>query len=137
VLLIRVHDLKDAGDKHFLGVDAGFNTLIRPAFYDSYHHVAIANKFSRRGEISYDVVGPICETGDYLAKDRLLPRTAEGDLVAIYDAGAYGSVMSSQYNSRPRCGEVLVNGDEANLIRKAETLEDVFRHQMIPTRLLL
>ena len=137
VLLTRVHDIKDAGERRFLGVDAGFNTLIRPAFYDSYHHAAVANKFSLPGELEYDIVGPICETGDYLAKDRLLPRVDEGDVVAIYDVGAYGFVMSSQYNSRPRCREVLVNGDNTNLIREAESLDDMFRHQRIPSRLML
>jgi len=137
VLLTRVHDLKEAGDRRFLGVDAGFNTLIRPAFYDSYHHVALANKFSRPGEMEYDVVGPICETGDRLAKGRMLPRAEEGDLVAVYDAGAYGFVMSSQYNSRPRCREILVDGDNASLIREAESLEDVLRHQRIPSRLMI
>jgi len=137
VLLTRVNDIKEAGEKNFLGVDAGFNTLIRPAFYGSYHHAAIANRFSLPGEVNYDIVGPICETGDYLAKDRLLPKAEEGDLVAIYDAGAYGFVMSSQYNSRPRCREVLVDGEHASLIREAESLDDILKHQRIPSRLML
>jgi len=137
VLLTRVHDVKDVGEKIYLGVDAGFNILIRPAFYGSYHHVAVANKFGLPGEISYDIVGPICETGDYLAKDRLLPRVEEGDLLAIYDAGAYGFVMSSQYNSRPRCREVLIKGKTVSLIREKETLDDLLRKQKVPSRLMI
>jgi len=137
VLLTRVHDIKDAGERHFIGVDAGFNTLIRPSFYGSYHHAAVANRFCVPGEVDYDIVGPICETGDYLARDRLLPKVEEGDLIAMYDAGAYGYVMSSQYNSRPRCREVLVKGDSVSLIREAESLDDLLRNQRIPSRLML
>ncbi len=137
VLLTSVVDVKKSGDKHYVGVDAGFNTLIRPAFYGSYHHVRVANKFGMTGEITYDVVGPICETGDYLAKDRLLPPVEEGDLIAVYDTGAYGFVMSSQYNSRPRCGEVLVKDGNASLVRERERVEDLYRYQKIPARLML
>jgi diaminopimelate decarboxylase len=137
VLLTRVHDVKDTGERLFLGVDAGFNTLIRPSFYGSFHHVAVANKFRMPGEKTYDIVGPICETGDYLAKERLLPIVEEGDLLAVYDAGAYGFVMSSQYNSRPRCREVLVKEGSMNLIREAESMEDLLRHQRIPSRLII
>ncbi len=136
VLLTRCVDIKRTEEKNFIGVDAGFNTLIRPSFYDSYHHVAIANKFNKACEARYDVVGPICESGDYLARDRVLPEPEEGDLVAVYDAGAYGFVMSSQYNSRPRCREVLVNDGEAELIRDSEDLEDIWRHQVMPQRLM-
>ena len=128
-------DVKDAGTKKYVGVDAGFNTLVRPAFYDSYHHVAIANKFNRACTGRYDIVGPVCETGDYLAHDRVLPDPEEGDLIAVYDAGAYGFSMSSRYNSRPLCGEVLVNEGRAELIREAENMEDLWRHQIVPGRL--
>jgi len=137
VLLTSVVDLKDTPDKRFAGVDAGFNTLIRPSFYGSYHHVAVANKFGRPGELAYDVVGPICESGDFLARDRLLPRLEEGDLIAVYDTGAYGFAMSSQYNSRPRCREVLVKDGSASLIREMETIEDILRHQKVPSRLMI
>lgn len=136
VLLSRCTDVKDAGVKKYVGIDAGFNTLIRPAFYDSYHHVALANKFNRACTAKYDVVGPICETGDYIAHDRILPDPKEGDIVAIYNAGAYGFSMSSTYNSRPRCREVLVNNGRADLIRDNETIEDLWRHQIIPKRLI-
>ena len=136
VLLTRVNDVKDAGTKKYVGCDAGFNTLIRPAMYDSYHYVALANKFGRACTDKYDVVGPICESGDYLAHDRVLPDPREGDIVAVYNAGAYGFSMSSNYNSRPLCAEVMVNDGKAELIREAETVEEQWRHQIIPERLL-
>jgi len=135
-LLTSVNDVKDSGVKKYVGVDAGFNTLIRPAFYDSFHYVAIANKFGKACTNRYDIVGPICESGDYLAHDRVLPEPEPGDIVAIYNAGAYGFSMSSNYNSRPLCAEVLVNDGKAELIREAETVEDLWRHQRIPERLM-
>jgi diaminopimelate decarboxylase len=112
------------------------NTLVRPAMYDSYHHIVIADKFGRACTAKYDVVGPICESGDYLAHERVLPDPQEGDVLAVYDAGAYGFSMSSNYNSRPLCREVLVNNGKAELIREAETVEDLWRLQKIPARLL-
>jgi len=136
ILLTRCVDVKDAGTRKYVGVDAGFNTLIRPAFYDSYHYVALANKFNRACTAKYDVVGPICESGDYIAHDRVLPDPEEGDIVAVYNAGAYGFSMSSSYNSRPRCREVLVNDGRAELIRDSEDMEDLWRHQIIPERLM-
>ncbi len=136
VLLTTVNDIKDAGTKKYIGCDAGFNTLIRPAFYDSFHYVTIANKFGKACVSRYDVVGPICESGDYMAHDRVLPEPKVGDIVAIYNAGAYGFSMSSNYNSRPLCAEVLVNDGKAELIREAETVEELWRHQIIPKRLM-
>jgi diaminopimelate decarboxylase len=135
VLLTKCVDIKEAGMKKFVGVDAGFNTLIRPAMYDSYHYVAVANKFNKAGVAKYEVVGPICESGDYIAHDRALPEMEEGDIVAVYCGGAYGFSMSSNYNSRPRCAEVLVNNGEAELIREREDFEDLWRHQIVPARL--
>ncbi|MFA5312569.1 MAG: diaminopimelate decarboxylase [Methanomassiliicoccales archaeon] len=137
VLLTRVNDVKETPEKRFVGVDAGFNTLIRPAFYGSYHHVAIANKFDRPADLVYDVVGPICESGDFLAKERRLPRVEEGDLVVVYDTGAYGFSMSSNYNARGKPAEVLVNEGETYLIREAETIDDLIAHQKIPSRLMI
>lgn len=137
VLLTRVVDVKETPEKRFIGVDAGFNSLIRPSFYGAYHHIAVANKFGIPGEVAYDVVGPICESGDFLGKDRLLPRVEEGDLIAVYDAGAYGYAMSSQYNSRPRCAEVLVKEGAASIIRERESVDDLFRHQRMPSRLMV
>ncbi|MDR2698088.1 MAG: diaminopimelate decarboxylase [Candidatus Methanoplasma sp.] len=136
VLLTRCVDVKDAGVKRYVGVDAGFNTLVRPAMYDSYHHAAIGNKFGRACTSKYDIVGPICETGDCLAHDRALPDPEEGDVVVIYNAGAYGFSMSSNYNSRPLCREVLVNNGKMELIRDSERVEEQWRHQRIPERLI-
>jgi len=135
VLLTRVNDVKSTPVKDYLLVDAGFNTLIRPAFYDSYHHVAVANKFGQKADLKYDVAGPLCESGDYLAKERYLPKVEVGDLLCVYDAGAYGFSMSSNYNTRPRCAEVLVLDRKASLIREREDLRDMFRRQKVPSRL--
>ncbi len=137
VLLTTVVDLKETPDKMFAGVDAGFNTLVRPAFYGSYHHVAVANNVGRPGEMVYDVAGPICESGDHIARERLLPRLEEGDLLAVYDAGAYGFSMSSQYNMRPKCREVLVRQGRTNLIREKESIDDLLSHDRIPARLMI
>ncbi|MGE4577332.1 MAG: diaminopimelate decarboxylase [Candidatus Methanomethylophilaceae archaeon] len=135
LLLTKCVDIKDLGFKKYIGVDAGMNTLVRPAMYDSYHHVALADKFGKACTAKYDVVGPICESGDYLAHERVLPDPQEGDILAVYDAGAYGFSMSSNYNSRPLCREVLVNDGKAELIREAETVDDLWRLQKIPARL--
>jgi len=137
VLLTSVVDVKVTPEKNFAGVDAGFNTLLRPAFYGSYHHVAVANKFGRKVEKVYDVVGPICETGDFIAKERFLPLLEEGDVLAVYDAGAYGFTMSSNYNMRGRPREVLVKDHDAGLIREAESTDDLLRLERIPTRLMV
>ncbi len=129
VLLTRVTTVKVTPHKKYVGVDAGFNTLIRPAMYNAYHHIIVANKLNEEPREIYEVVGPICETGDILAKDRLLPEIREGDIIAVLNAGAYGFSMSSQYNSRPRPAEVLVRGDQYALIREAETLQDLIQKQ--------
>ncbi len=137
LLLTSVNDIKDTPDKRFIGVDAGFNTLLRPSFYGSYHHAVVANKFLSPPELTYDIVGPICESGDFLAKDRTLPFVEEGDIIALYDAGAYGFSMSNQYNMRPKCAEVLVHQGSMNLIREPESIDDLLKHQRIPTRLMV
>ena len=137
VLLTSVVDVKETPEKRFCGVDAGFNTLIRPAFYGSFHHVAVANKLNKAADVLYDVVGPICETGDFLAKDRLLPKVEEGDLIAVYDTGAYGFTMSSNYNLRGRACEILVKDGTASVIREAESIDDMLRLERIPTRLMI
>ena len=98
--------------------------------------IAIANKFGRACTDRYDIAGPICETGDYLGHDRVLPSPAEGDLIAVYTSGAYGFSMSSNYNSRPLCAEVLVNEGESELVREKETIEEQWRHQRVPERLM-
>jgi diaminopimelate decarboxylase len=137
VLLTRVLYRKTSGEKKYVIVDAGMNDLIRPTLYESYHHVwpvrpDAANVFPTRDEAQrpvggevVDVVGPICESGDYLAKDRPLPVTQRGDLLAVFTAGAYGFAMSSNYNNRPRLPEVLVDGDSYKIIRRRETYEDL------------
>jgi len=124
VLLSRVNSVKKA-HKNFVNVDAGFNLLIRPAMYDSYHEVVAAQGVDRVPEETYTITGPICETGDILASDRRLPLIRAGDLIAVLDTGAYGFSMSSQYNSRPRCAEVLIHGGVPALMRRAETMDDL------------
>jgi diaminopimelate decarboxylase len=125
VLLTAVNTVKTTPFKKFVGVDAGFNTLIRPTMYGSYHPVVVANKLGYAEEETVDVVGPICESGDVLARDRLLPKIAEDDLLAVLNAGAYGFAMSSQYNDRPRAAEVLVKNGKYALVRARETFEDL------------
>ena len=124
VLLTKVNSVKHV-HKTFVNVDAGFNLLIRPAMYDSWHEVVAANKADLADAGIYTVTGPICETGDIIAADRMLPEIEAKDIIAVLDAGAYGYAMSSQYNARPRCAEVLVNNGRAELMRRAETYEDM------------
>ena len=131
VLLTRVNTVEDKLYKKFVGVDAGFNTLIRPAMYGSYHPIVVANKMDEEAVEKYTIAGPICESGDLLAKDRSLPIIEEGDLIAILNAGAYGFSMSSQYNSRPRAAEVLVYNGRHELIRERESFEDLKYRQRI------
>jgi diaminopimelate decarboxylase len=131
ILLTAVNTVKVTPFKKFLGVDAGFNTLLRPTMYGSYHHIAVANKLNAPEEVVCDVVGPICESGDSLAKDRRLPMVQEGDLLAVLNAGAYGFAMSSQYNARPRAAEVLVKYGKVTLVREREQLDDLVRGQRI------
>lgn len=135
VLLATVNTMKEAAKK-FVGIDAGFNLLIRPTMYDSYHYVVVANKADAVAVDTYTIVGPICETGDILAHDRELPQIEKGDIVALLDAGAYGFSMSSQYNGRTRCAEVLVQKGDVDVIRKAETYDDLLSNQVIPARFL-
>jgi diaminopimelate decarboxylase len=135
ILLTRVNTVKTAYKK-FVGVDAGFNMLIRPAMYDSYHHVVVANKVDAQVSSIYTIAGPICETGDILAHDRELPAVERNDIIAILDVGAYGFSMSSQYNGRPRCPELLVNDAQVDIIRKGETYDDLMANQLIPARFL-
>lgn len=131
ILVTRVEYVKRTGRKNFVIVDAAMNDLIRPAFYDSYHEIVPVTK--RNGaQISSDVVGPICESGDYFAKERLLPKVGEGDHLALLSTGAYGFVMASNYNSRAMAAEVLVNGNEAALVRERQPLEEIWRPERVP-----
>jgi len=161
ILVSKVNAVKKAY-KHFVAIDAGFNLLIRPVMYDAYHEVVVANKCGALPHVGalplplrkpgkglpaspvrayepaselYTVVGPICESGDIIARDRMLPEVKRGDFIAILDVGAYGFSMSSQYNGRPRCAEVLVCNGAVDLIRSKESVEDLIRNQVIPKRL--
>lgn len=127
VLVTRVEHLKHTGRKNFVIVDAAMNDLIRPAFYDSWHQVVPLRERIPGGGMMADVVGPICESGDFFAKDRSLPTLREGDLLALMSAGAYGFTMASNYNSRPRPAEVLVSGKSSRLVRRREILADLVR----------
>jgi diaminopimelate decarboxylase len=126
VLLTRVLYRKTNGDKKFVIVDAAMNDLIRPSLYQAEHQIVPAQAFDANTEI-VDIVGPVCESGDFFARDRRLPLVNEGELLAILDAGAYGMVLASNYNTRPRAAEVLVEGKSAKLIRKRETVSDMLR----------
>jgi diaminopimelate decarboxylase len=128
-LLARVLYVKKNGKKTFVITDAGMNDLIRPALYQAHHEIVpVAPRPGRKRVV--DVVGPVCETGDFFARDRSLPELRTGDLVAILDAGAYGSSLASNYNSRPRPAEVMVEGKSVKLIRRRETVEDLLRAEI-------
>ncbi|MES2552782.1 MAG: diaminopimelate decarboxylase [Pseudomonadota bacterium] len=124
VLLTKVEYLKHTESKNFAIVDAAMNDLMRPALYDAYHEILAVK--TRQGEaLNYEIVGPVCESGDFLGHDRMLA-LEEGDLLAIMSAGAYGMSMSSNYNTRPRAAEVMVDGDKCHLIRRRETIAELF-----------
>src|SRR5256885_1435067 len=131
ILVTRVEFVKRTGRKNFVIVDAAMNDLIRPAFYDSYHEIVPLIRKSGT-LVSSDVVGPICESGDYFCKDRPLEKVREGDYLALLSAGAYGSVMASNYNSRSLAAEVLVNGNQAALVRERQPLPEIWRWERIP-----
>jgi diaminopimelate decarboxylase len=134
-LLTRVNTIKQSY-REFAGVDAGFNTLLRPTMYGSYHHMVRANDPLAEPTREIDIAGNICESGDLFARGRPMPDLKEGDLLAILNAGAYAFSMSSQYNSRPRAAEVLVKDGELDLIRDRETFADILSKQNLPARLL-
>lgn len=137
IIVTRVIRTKTSGQNNFVICDAGMNTLIRPALYDAYHRIEPVNlpdlsvvragRKNIRNKIKANIVGPICESGDFLAKNRLLPRVAPNDLLAVFSAGAYGYSMASNYNSRPKPVEVLVSGKHHKLITKSETYNDLIR----------
>ncbi len=131
-LLLTSVVYKKANDgKRFLVVDAAMNDLIRPALYGAYHEII---PVTQRADIALkaetvDIVGPVCETGDFFARDRELPTVDEGDLLAIMDAGAYGMVLASNYNTRPRAAEVLISGKSAKVIRRREKISELLRNE--------
>ncbi len=130
ILLTSVLYNKIGTEKKFIIIDAAMNDLIRPAFYNSYHEIVTANENNSAKDV-YDIVGPICESGDFLAKDREFPAVSNGDVLVVKSAGAYGFVMSFNYNSRPRAAEVLVNGDKYFVIKQRESYEDLIKGEEI------
>lgn len=130
ILVSKCLYTKDRDDKNFIMIDAGMNDLARPALYGSFHGVRPVVQ-DQDGMITADIVGPICESGDFLVKDREVPMFRQGDLIAFMSAGAYGFAMSSSYNSRPRVAEVMVKGDKFEVIRERETVEDLIKGEKI------
>jgi diaminopimelate decarboxylase len=128
-LLARVLYIKKNGKKNFIITDAGMNDLIRPALYKAHHEIIPVSPRKGR-KLTADIVGPVCETGDFFARDREIANVQPGDLVAILDAGAYGQSLASNYNTRPRPAEVLVQGKRARLIRRRETIEDLLATEL-------
>jgi len=126
VLLTEVLYLKQSQGRQFVVVDAGMNDLIRPGLYGAYHDI-VPVETSERGDFVADIVGPVCETTDYLARERTLPQVQRGEILAVRDAGAYGFTLASNYNSRPRAAEVLVDSQSYQIVRKRESYEDLVR----------
>ncbi len=132
ILVTEVLYIKKTGKKTFAIVDAAMNDLIRPAFYESYHEIVPVKRKGAPGKLTpTDVVGPICESGDYFCKDRPLPEQKAGDRLALLSAGAYGFTMASNYNTRPRAAEVLVDGKTHRVVRKRETMDDLLRGETV------
>jgi len=128
VLLTRVEYVKPTPERCFVIVDAAMNDLVRPALYDAWHDIRPVMRTTTGDERLCQVVGPVCESGDFIGRDRMLSVEA-GDLLAVMSAGAYGMSMSSNYNSRPRAAEVMIDGDRAHLIRSRETIDELFAHE--------
>lgn len=129
-LLTRVLYVKQNGSKRFIVTDAGMNDLLRPALYKAHHEIVPVVRSDESSIGVFDIVGPVCETGDFFARDRELPEVREGELLAILDAGAYGMSLSSNYNSRPRAAEVLVKARSVKLVRKRETMSDLLKLEL-------
>lgn len=132
ILVTRVLYLKSSHGRQFAIVDAAMNDLLRPSLYGAYHDIWPASANGRLRPARYDVVGPVCESGDFFAKNRKLPKLHPGDLLAVMGAGAYGFVMSSNYNSRPRAAEVMVRSNKWYVVRKRETFEEMIQSEKIP-----
>ena len=135
ILVTKVLYVKDGPVKKFVIVDAGMNDLIRPSLYEAYHEILPVVRSTRTSGQVVDIVGPICESGDFLAKDRRMPLLKPGDILAVLGAGAYGFSMSSNYNSRPRLAEVMVIKNKFSITRKRETYSDLIKGEVIPKRL--
>ena len=136
ILVTRVEYVKQTGVKNFVIVDAAMNDLARPALYDSYHQIVPLIRrpgdHLKKNQLSSDVVGPICESGDYFCKNRMLPKVGEGDHLALLSAGAYGFVMASNYNTRAFPAEVLVKGNRAEVVRKRQSLKQLWASESVP-----
>lgn len=130
IMLTRVLYNKIGTEKKFIIIDAAMNDLIRPAFYDSYHEIVTAKQNNGKKDI-FDIVGPICESGDFIAKDRQFPTVSKDDLLVVKSAGAYGFVMSCNYNARPRAAEVFVKGDKYFTIKQRESFEDLIKGEEV------
>ena len=134
VLLSKVLYMKQGEDRNFMIVDAAMNDLIRPALYDAYHEIEpVKAPGSSYADVTYDVVGPICESGDTFTKSRDLPEMEAGDLLVMHSAGAYGAAQASQYNTRPLVPEVLVHGDKYEVIRERPSIEEILRNERLPS----
>lgn len=133
IFVTRVIYVKKTHAKNFVIVDGAMNDLIRPSLYDAYHEVKPVRESKASNTVLSDVVGPVCESGDFLAKDRQLPALQKGDMLAVMTAGAYGFTMSSQYNSRPRVPEIMVKGNKFAIVRQRETHADLIRGEKVPS----
>ena len=131
ILVTKVLYVKKGEEKNFIIVDAGMNDLLRPALYGSYHHIQPVIR-KNRTKIQADVVGPICESSDFLARDRILPLPKSGELLAVMSAGAYSFSMASNYNARPKPPEIMVQGDQFQVVRKRETYAQMTALEKIP-----
>jgi len=132
ILVTSVLYHKESGAKKFVIVDAGMNDLIRPSLYEAYHDIRPVIQQGKPVNVVVDVVGPICESGDFLARDREMPAVEPGELLAVMGAGAYGFSMASNYNSRPRVPEVLVRGNDYYVVRERETYNDLVKGEKLP-----
>ena len=132
ILLTRVLYLKETDAKKFVIVDAGMNDLLRPSLYDAHHDILPVRRSPQAPDDTVDVVGPVCESGDFFARHRVMPAVKAGELLAVMSAGAYGFTMASNYNSRPRVPEILVKGGDSFVIRERETFDDLIRGERIP-----
>ena len=131
ILLTQVIGIKTTPQKKFAIVDGAMNDIIRPSLYDSYHEILTVDQRHSQQEHKYDVVGPVCETGDFFGKDRSLQELNSGDLLYLRGCGAYSSSMASNYNSRPRAPEILIDGSESKLIKEREKTEDLWRGEFL------
>ena len=133
LLITSVVYLKEGTNKNFLIIDAGMNDLLRPAIYDAEHEILpVIEERNNHNQIVADIVGPICESSDVFSKNTTLPKMTSGDFLAIYSAGAYGAVMSSEYNSRPLIPELIVNDNLVSVVRSRPKIEDVIKRDQIP-----